>query len=258
MIAFIEGTIVKKTMTTVIVSTASGIGYEVITPITDLQQMPLNGNKILLYTHLQVKEDGIALFGFLSEEALQVFKLLITVSGIGPKGAISILSGISINDLRFAVLAEDTKTISKIPGIGVKTAGKLILELKDKFKLQDTIETKWVQNGNAVAKSSIAIKREFKKDESDFLNVVAFGKTAEAMAQYLTKGSKVAITGRIQTGSYEAQDGTKRYTTDLVVEAFEFLDSKKAEKTYEKEDSTMRSIFGDGTEEPEDYGVMPF
>ena len=117
-------------------------------------------------------------------------------------------------------------------------------------------DLKFLQNGNAVAKSSIAIKREFKKDESDFLNVVAFGKTAEAMAQYLTKGSKVAITGRIQTGSYEAQDGTKRYTTDLVVEAFEFLDSKKAEKTYEKEDSTMRSIFGDGTEEPEDYGFL--
>ncbi len=142
MIAFIEGTIVKKTLNTVMIATASGLGYEVFVPMIDLQKLPLNGNKVLLYTHLQVKEDAIALFGFLSEEKLQVFKLLITVSGIGPKGALSILSGISLDDLRFAVLSEDAKTISKIPGIGAKTAGKLILELKDKFKLQDTIETK--------------------------------------------------------------------------------------------------------------------
>lgn len=150
MIAFIEGTIVKKTINTVIISTASGLGYEIFVPMIDLQQLPSNGSKILLYTHLQVKEDAIALFGFLSEEKLQVFKLLITVSGIGPKGALGILSGISLDDLRFAVLSEDTKTISKIPGIGTKTAGKLILELKDKFKLQDTIETKLLQ-GESVA-----------------------------------------------------------------------------------------------------------
>ena len=145
MIAFIEGTIVKKTINTVMIATASGLGYEIFVPMIDLQKLPFNGNKVLLYTHLQVKEDAIALFGFLSEEKLQVFKLLITVSGIGPKGALSILSGISLDDLRFAVLSEDTKTISKIPGIGAKTAGKLILELKDKFKLQDTIETKLSQ-----------------------------------------------------------------------------------------------------------------
>ena len=142
MIAFIEGTLVKKTASTVILATAGGLGYELFVPITDIQQLPANGNKVLLHTHLQVKEDGVALFGFLSEEALQIFKLLITVNGIGPKGAVSILSGISLDDLRFAVLAEDTKTISKIPGIGPKTAGKLILELKDKFKLEDAIEAK--------------------------------------------------------------------------------------------------------------------
>ena len=151
MIAFIEGIIAKKTTNSVWVSTASGLGYEVFIPMIDLQKLPSNGNKVLLYTHLQVKEDAIALFGFLSEEKLQVFKLLITVSGIGPKGALSILSGISLDDLRFAVLSEDTKTISKIPGIGAKTAGKLILELKDKFKLQDTIETKLLQGDTMVA-----------------------------------------------------------------------------------------------------------
>lgn len=142
MIAFIEGTIIKKTPATAIIGTASGLGYEVFVPVTDLAKLPANGAQVLLHTYLQVKEDGVALFGFLSEEALQIFKLLITVNGIGPKGALGILSGISLDDLRFAVLAEDVKTISKIPGIGAKTAGKLVLELKDKFQAEDALEAK--------------------------------------------------------------------------------------------------------------------
>ena len=130
MIAFIEGTLVKKTVSTVVVATASGLGYELFVPVTDLEQMPVNGSKVFLHTYLQVKEDGVALFGFLEEEALQIFKLLITVNGIGPKGAIGILSGISLDDLRFAVLAEDSKTISKIPGIGPKRKQELLRQFK--------------------------------------------------------------------------------------------------------------------------------
>jgi len=152
MIAFIEGTLVKKTLSTVVVATASGLGYELFVPVTDLEKMPANGSKVMLHTYLQVKEDGVALFGFLEEEALQIFKLLITVNGIGPKGAIGILSGISLDDLRFAVLAEDSKTISKIPGIGPKTAAKLVLELKDKFKLEDAIEAKLIHGEQTVGK----------------------------------------------------------------------------------------------------------
>lgn len=142
MIAFVEGTIVKKGIQTVVIGTAMGLGYEIFVPATDLAYLPATGTQVRLHTYLQVKEDGVALFGFLSEEALQIFKLLITVNGIGPKGALGILSGISLDDLRFAVLAEDTKTISKIPGIGAKTAGKLVLELKDKFKAEDLLEAK--------------------------------------------------------------------------------------------------------------------
>jgi len=153
MIAFIEGTLIKKTASTVVLATASGLGYELFVPVTDLEQMPANGSKVMLHTYLQVKEDGVALFGFLEEEALQIFKLLITVNGIGPKGAIGILSGISLDDLRFAVLAEDSKTISKIPGIGPKTAAKLVLELKDKFKLEDAIEAKLIHGEQEASKS---------------------------------------------------------------------------------------------------------
>ena len=169
MIAFIEGTLVKKTVATVVVATASGLGYELFVPVTDLEQMPANGSRILLHTYLQVKEDGVALFGFLTEDALQIFKLLITVNGIGPKGAIGILSGISLDDLRFAILAEDSKTISKIPGIGPKTAAKLVLELKDKFKLEDAIEAKLIhgeqttaegKSGKEEAKRAAALRDE--------------------------------------------------------------------------------------------------
>ncbi|MBR6644093.1 MAG: Holliday junction branch migration protein RuvA [Lachnospiraceae bacterium] len=159
MIAFIEGTLVKKTISTVVVATVSGLGYELFVPVTDLEQMPANGSKIMLHTYLQVKEDGVALFGFLTEDALQIFKLLITVNGIGPKGAIGILSGISLDDLRFAILAEDSKTISKIPGIGPKTAAKLVLELKDKFKLEDAIEAKLI-HGEQVAAEGKSGKAE--------------------------------------------------------------------------------------------------
>lgn len=158
MIAFIEGTLVKKTVSTVLVATASGLGYELFVPLTDIEQLPANGSSVFFYTHLQVKEDGVALFGFLTEEELQIFKLLITVSGIGPKGAIGILSGISLDDLRFAVLAEDSKTIAKIPGIGPKTAAKLVLELKDKFKLEDAIEAKLI-HGEQTAKAGNAQER---------------------------------------------------------------------------------------------------
>ena len=81
--------------------------------------------------------------------------------------------------------------------------------------------------GTAVTRFSLAVTRPFKKDETDFINCIAFGKTGETIAQYLTKGRQVAIIGSIRTGSYDAKDGTKRYTTDVVVESFEFIGSSK-------------------------------
>ena len=80
-------------------------------------------------------------------------------------------------------------------------------------------------SGTAVCRFTVAINRQFKKDETDFINCVAFGKTGETIAQYITKGRQIAVTGSIRTGSYDAQDGTKRYTTDVVVESFEFIGS---------------------------------
>lgn len=95
--------------------------------------------------------------------------------------------------------------------------------------------------GTAVCRFSIAVTRPFKKDETDFINCVAFNKTGETIAQYFTKGRPIAITGHIQTGSYDAKDGTKRYTTDVVVESFEFIGQGKQEN---KEDNHFNNGFG--------------
>ncbi len=139
MIAFIRG-ILAQTRPGLVVIEAGGIGYEVNVPSSVFGRLPGIGEALLLHTYLQVREDGMSLFGFLKREDLDVFKLLITVNGIGPKAALSILSYTTPDQLRFAVLSGDTKTIEKIPGVGKKTAGKLILELKDKFGIEENFE----------------------------------------------------------------------------------------------------------------------
>lgn len=141
MIAFIRGELAEVTENSVVVD-CGGVGYEIFVTGQVFEHLPKIGNEVKVYTYLQVREDGVTLFGFPDRDALSVFRLLIGVSGIGPKGAIGILSALSVDDLRFAVLAEDEKTIARAPGIGAKTAKKLILELKDKFRLADAFEKK--------------------------------------------------------------------------------------------------------------------
>ncbi len=136
MIAYIKGELAATDVDTVVVE-AGGLGYEIYVPASVYEGLPAVGAQVRLHTYLHVREGGIQLFGFLDRDSLEVFKLLITVSGIGPKGALGVLSVISPNELRFAILADDAKTISRAPGIGAKTARKLILELKDKLHPED-------------------------------------------------------------------------------------------------------------------------
>ena len=116
-------------------------------------------------------------------------------------------------------------------------------------------------SGTAVCRFTVAINRQFKKDETDFINCVAFGKTGETIIQYLTKGRQIAVTGSIRTGSYDAQDGTKRYTTDVMVESFEFIGNNKDNGSSNDSNSNWNLPvddvgFGDMT--PVDDGDMPF
>ncbi len=141
MIAYVKGELSEVTEETIVVE-RNGIGYEISVPFSVMNQLPASGIEVKIYTYMYVREDAMKLYGFLRKDDLNVFKLLITVNGIGPKGALGILSAITPDDLRFAVLADDVKTISKAPGIGTKTAKKLILELKDKLKLEDAFEAR--------------------------------------------------------------------------------------------------------------------
>ena len=139
MIIFIKGKLVHIYENVIIVEN-NGIGYEIFVPVSVIGNMPLVGSEVMIYTYMHVREDALQLFGFLDRDTLEIFKLLITVSGIGPKGAIGVLGTLSADDIRYAVMAEDAKTIAKAPGIGAKTASKVVIELKDKLKMRDVAE----------------------------------------------------------------------------------------------------------------------
>ena len=142
MIGFIKG-IIEDIQEDSLVIDNHGMGWIVYVPGSILGGHARIGDEVKLYTSLQVREDAMTLYGFFSKDDLEVFRLLLGVSGIGPKGALGILSALSPDDLRFAVLADDAAAISRAPGIGKKTAQKLILELKDRFRLDDAFEKKF-------------------------------------------------------------------------------------------------------------------
>lgn len=159
MIGYLKGELAEIKESYVVIEVGN-IGYEVFLPGSSIMELPSRGSTIKLYTYLHVREDAISLFGFLTKDDLEIFKLLITVNGIGPKGALGILSSISADELRFAVLAEDVKSIAKAPGIGNKTASKLILELKDKFKLETAFEQRLINQAEKRDSSGIFGMRE--------------------------------------------------------------------------------------------------
>ena len=141
MYSYIKGQLVEIEEDKIVVE-AGGLGYNVYTTGQTFQYLPPVGENVKVYTYLHLREDIMMLYGFLSKDELKVFKLLLGVNGIGPKGALAILSVMTTDDLRFAVLGDDAKAIAKAPGVGAKTAQRLILELKDKLKLEDAFEQK--------------------------------------------------------------------------------------------------------------------
>ncbi|MFH1129354.1 MAG: Holliday junction branch migration protein RuvA [Patescibacteria group bacterium] len=132
MIGFIEGKIEYSTDKCVVVD-VNGVGYKIYISTSVFKNLPEIGNKVKLFTHLHVREDILDLFGFLDKKELEFFEMLISISGIGPKGALNILSVASIETLKKAISNEDSTILTKVSGIGHKTAGKIILELKSKI-----------------------------------------------------------------------------------------------------------------------------
>ena len=137
MIAYVKGTVDDIAEDNVVID-VGGIGYNVKISADTAAKLPGIGEKVKIYTYTNVREDAVHLFGFLSKNDLEIFKRCITVNGIGPKGALAILSVLDADSLRFAILSGDVKAITKAPGIGARTAERLILELKDKIKVEDT------------------------------------------------------------------------------------------------------------------------
>lgn len=153
MIAYLKG-IVESVSETRLVLEVNQIGYQIFISARDAAEMPGRGEQIKIYTYLNVKEDAMQLFGFLSEDDLEMYRLLLNVNGIGPKAALGVLSVLTADDLRFAVLSDDVKSISRAPGVGGKTAQKLILELKDKLKLEDAFEKKLASTARVGAEAA--------------------------------------------------------------------------------------------------------
>ena len=131
MIAFVHGMAVDMTESSVVVE-AGGIGYEIYMTGADLSEIRM-GEDVKVHTYFSVREDAMKLYGFRAKDDLQMFKLLLGVNGVGPKAALGVLAGITADELRFAILSDDVKTLSKAPGIGKKTAARLVLELKGKL-----------------------------------------------------------------------------------------------------------------------------
>lgn len=138
MISYIKG-ILAQVNSNGIVLENQGIGYRLMMPVR-MEHFPKIGQEMKVFTHMHVREDDISLFGFRSQEELETFELLIGVNGIGPKVALSVLSTLTVYELKIAVMSEDVKTISSTPGLGPKGAKKLILELKDKLSFEEMEE----------------------------------------------------------------------------------------------------------------------
>lgn len=139
MIRYIKGTLEMIEEDAVVLDN-HGIGYRILVSGALMDRLPGIGGEMKIYTYMNVREDAMQLFGFESMDELEMFCQLITVSGIGPKAGLSILGTLSADDIRFAVLADDAATIAKAPGIGAKTAKKLIVELKDKIAARETVD----------------------------------------------------------------------------------------------------------------------
>lgn len=149
MFSYIRGLLVEVLGDTVVVE-SGGIGWNLHVPLSVLEKLPHIGEEVKVYTSFQVREDAMTLYGFFSRQDLQMFQLLLGVSGIGPKAALGILSSMTPDDLRIAILSEDVKAISKAPGIGPKTAKRMILDLKDRISMEDILSSGSIQEAAEV------------------------------------------------------------------------------------------------------------
>lgn len=185
MIAYVNG-IVEDIAEDNVVLDVNGLGYNIKISADTASRLPGIGEPVKLYTYTCVREDAFLLYGFLTRSDLEIFKKLITVNGIGPKGGLAILSVMDGDDLRFAILSGDVKAISKAPGIGSKTAQRVILDLKDKISYDDTMIEKEISA--TVSGNSFKADTPQKKEAIEALISLGYGQTESTKAVNAIEG----------------------------------------------------------------------
>lgn len=178
MISYIKGKIEYISEGFIIVDNG-GIGYKIYVSPNIMSNSKGIGETVKIFTYMSVREDDISLYGFESFEELEIFNKLITVSGIGPKGALGIISTISPSDFVMAVISEDVSTISKAPGVGKKTAQRIILELKDKFNTENFVEEKIF--GESKGLFSV-VSKDYKFEAIEALSTLGYSRSEAAKA----------------------------------------------------------------------------
>lgn len=191
MYAYIKGELVDISEDNIVLE-CGNIGYNIRVPLSVIQRLPSVGSTVKIYTYTSVREDAFNLFGFLSKDDLEIYKKLILVNGVGPKGALSILSTMSADDLRYAIVSGDAKAISKAPGVGSKSAERIILELRDKVSLRITMP----DDSSAAIVSSNPIDTDAKSEAVEAM--VALGYTP---VEALKAINSAPITDDMDSGS---------------------------------------------------------
>lgn len=178
MISFIKGQLDTVNTNSVVID-CGGVGYEISIGVSTFAKLPAVGEQMKIHTYMQVRDDGIGLYGFMSKEELHMFNMLISVSGIGPKVAVNMLGSTSPHEITVAIISGDIKAISTLPGIGKKIAGRLILELKDKIKTEaympydfDTVESADTAAGEGPKNEAVAALTALGYSRSEALKAV--------------------------------------------------------------------------------------
>lgn len=194
MIAYVNGIVEYITEDNVVID-VGGIGYNIKISADTASRLPGIGEPAKLYTYTCVREDAFLLYGFLTRRDLEIFKKLITVNGIGPKGGLAILSVMDADDLRYAIMTGDVKAISKAPGIGAKTAQRVILDLKDKISVDDDM----IEREIAATASGNALRADTpqKQEAIEALVSLGYGQAESAKAVNAIEGIEEMDSGAI-------------------------------------------------------------
>lgn len=193
MISYIKGNLEAKNLDNVVID-VGGIGYKIYMSASSMDKLGEVGNTVKVHTYMRVREDDVSLYGFCTNEELKMFEQLIGVSGVGAKSALTILANISPSSFALAIISGDVKTLKELPGIGAKSAQRMILELKDKMKTQDAIATESAPIYNDI------VKNDKMRDAIEALQVLGYARKDIDLAVANIDASNMSVEDIIKQG----------------------------------------------------------